>query len=97
MQLNDLSLYATAMSPSGEGWAVGSMYSKQNADGSIILHYHGGKWVVSLLAGLGWDRIAKKEIQRLQRFATVSHQIRYGQTDVRYSSQVMKEWICKIY
>ncbi len=53
MQLNDLSLYATAMSPSGEGWAVGSMYSKQKADGAIILHYHGGKWVVSLLAGLG--------------------------------------------
>jgi len=48
---NNLSLYATAMSPAGEGWAVGSMYSYKIFDTGVILHYHGGKWAVSLLTG----------------------------------------------
>jgi photosystem II stability/assembly factor-like uncharacterized protein len=51
MPLNSLSLYSTATSPSGEGWAVGSMFSYKNADAGVILHYHGGKWVVSLITG----------------------------------------------
>ena len=45
--LNDLSLYAIAVSPSGEGWAVGSMNSYNKIDNTIaILHYQDGKWNV---------------------------------------------------
>jgi hypothetical protein len=51
MPSNNLSLYATAMSPSGEGWAVGSMYNYKIVEAGVILHFHDGKWAVSLLAG----------------------------------------------
>lgn len=48
--VNDLSLYGIAMSPSGEGWAVGRL-NRRNSDAAIvILHYQGGKWIASFIA-----------------------------------------------
>jgi hypothetical protein len=38
-------LYSIAMSPSGEGWAVGGMNSN-NANVVVILHYQSGRWSV---------------------------------------------------
>jgi len=56
--LNDPSLSAITMSPTGDGWAVGSIDSDKNKTYSysyagIILHYQAGKWDVSLISGSG--------------------------------------------
>lgn len=52
IRLNDLSLSAITMSPTGEGWAVGNIESdsyRKDGYASVILHYQAGRWNVSFL------------------------------------------------
>jgi hypothetical protein len=49
--LNNLRLFSITMSPTGEGWAVGSINgynTMPHRPAGVILHYEAGKWVISL-------------------------------------------------
>lgn len=51
--LNNFSLYSIALSPSGEGWAVGRISSNKTSaftsESAAIIHYQGGSWFTSLV------------------------------------------------
>ncbi|HEX6481563.1 MAG TPA: hypothetical protein VF043_22200 [Ktedonobacteraceae bacterium] len=49
--LNNLSLFSVTVSPTAEGWAVGSINgynTMPHRPAGVILHYEAGKWVISL-------------------------------------------------
>ena len=48
MMLSGFNIFAIAMSPTGEGWAVGGLYSNKSDNAGVILHYRSGKWDIAL-------------------------------------------------